>query len=250
MENLLQNKDKLVIKKNYNEMSQAAAEAIFHVLAENPFAVVVLATGHSPLEAYRKLVLMVKDRKLDISNVTWIKLDEWMGVSGDDKSSCEFFIQKEIIEPLHVNEDHYIHFDNNAADMEAEAERIEAVYRGLQRIDLVILGIGMNGHLGLNEPDIELKAYAHTAGLDVKTKTHELLKHTTKKVEGGITLGMKDLFKGEQILLLADGKDKEKGLEYYLNDLITTEVPVSLLKLHGNCTCIVNAESFHDMFLP
>lgn len=235
------------IKENYEEMSRAAAEMIYSVIEENPYAVIVLATGHSPLLAYRILVKKIKDCGLNTSQVTFVKLDEWMGLDSTDEATCEAFIRREILEPLSVRAEQYIHFIPEAQDINAECERIEALYHALPKVDLVILGIGMNGHLGLNEPDSELIGPVHVIDLDEKTKTHELLSHTKKAVTSGITLGMQNIFRGEQILLLADGKEKEKGLSGYLSSSITTQIPVSLLKLHPNCCCIMNKESFPDL---
>lgn len=234
----------VVIKEDYEEMSREAAGLIRSVIEQNPCAVIVLATGHSPRQAYRFLVEDLKRNKVDYSRVTFVKLDEWLGLSGRDEATCEYFIRKEILEPLDVKEEQYLHFCAEAEDAEKECQRVQKEFEGLPKVDLVILGIGMNGHLGLNEPGEQLMGPAHIVNLDAKTKTHEMLSHTSKAVGKGVTLGMENLFRGEQILLLADGKEKEKGLEGYLNDSITTQLPVSLLKLHPHCTCIVNRESF------
>lgn len=234
----------VVIKENYEEMSREAAAVIRSVIDKNPEAVIVLATGHSPQLAYRILTKELRKDRADLSRMTFVKLDEWLGLSADDEATCEFFLRREILEPLGIKEEQYLHFRPEAGDEKAECERVQREYDGLPKVDLVILGIGMNGHLGLNEPGEELTGTAHTVRLDDRTRGHELLSHTEHDVTRGITLGMENLFRGEQILLLADGKEKEKGLEYYMNDQITTRVPVSLLKLHPNCMCIVNRESF------
>lgn len=234
----------VIIKENYEEMSREAAALIRLVIEKNPEAVIVLATGHSPQLAYRFLAEGILENPLDVGRVTFVKLDEWLGLSAEDEATCEHFIQNEIIKPLGIKEENYLHFIPEAADPEAECRRVQKAYEALEKVDLVILGIGMNGHLGLNEPGKELIGPAHTIGLDEKTKGHEMLSHTKEKVSRGITLGMENLFKGEQILLLADGREKEKGLSWYLNDRISTQVPVSLLKLHPNCSCIINRESF------
>lgn len=227
-------------------MSNAAAEEIYSVMKNHPEAVIVWATGHSPLLAYQLLIKKIRETNLDVSRMRFVKLDEWMGLKCTDEATCEYFLQKEIIEPLQISEKQYLHFDPEAADMFKECQRVEEEYQNLPKVDLVILGIGMNGHLGLNEPGSSLIENAHVVVLDEKTRTHEMLTHTSHKVTGGVTLGMRDLFKGEKILLLADGAQKERGMEYYLNEQITTEVPVSFLKLHPNCQCIVNAASFPE----
>lgn len=237
----------VIINENYEEMSREAATLIRSLIEKNPRAVIVLATGHSPRQAYRFLVEDLKRDGVDYSQVTFVKLDEWVGLSGEDEATCEYFIQQEIIKPLGIKEEQYLHFCPEAEDAEAECLRVQKEYEALPRVDLVILGIGMNGHLGLNEPAEQLAGPAHIVHLDAKTKTHEMLSHTKQAVTKGVTLGMENLFKGEQLLLLADGKEKEKGLTGYLDDKISTLVPVSLLKLHPNCICMINRESFPDL---
>lgn len=237
----------ICLKDNYETMSEEAAAVLERVVRKNPAAVIVLATGHSPLLMYRLFVEHVKQTGLDVSGVTFVKLDEWLGLSPEDEATCEYFIRKEVLEPLQIREEKYLHFSSQTEDAQAECERVEQAYERLPRVDLVILGIGMNGHLGLNEPGETLWAGAHVVNLDEKTKSHEMLSHTKHPVGKGITLGMRNLFRGEEILLLADGKEKEKGLSCYLNNEITTQAPVSLLKLHPDCRCIVNRESFQAL---
>ncbi|HJB92296.1 MAG TPA: 6-phosphogluconolactonase [Candidatus Eisenbergiella merdigallinarum] len=232
------------IEKNYEAMSERAAQEILDAILKNPEAAIVLATGHSPLYAYRELVRKIREQKADVSRVTFVKLDEWAGLSPEDGATCEAFLQKEIIGPLGIREENYIHFQADCQDATAECARIDALYRALPQVDLVILGIGMNGHLGLNEPADCLYASAHVTELNEKTKTHEMLTHTERPVTQGVTLGMENLFSGKKILLLADGREKEAGLKGLLEDGISTRVPVSFLKLHPNCLCLINKESF------
>lgn len=233
--------------ENYEAMSRAAADILYETVVRNPRAVIVLATGHSPRLAYRYFVQRVQENRTDVRGVTFVKLDEWLGLSDADPATCEYFLREEIIRPLRVAPEKYLHFDAQAADAPAECSRVEAAYAALEQIDLVVLGIGMNGHLGLNEPGESLIGPAHVIALDEKTKTHEMLTHTEKPVRYGVTLGMENLFRGRHILLLADGAQKEAALGCYLGDQLTTKAPVSLLKLHPNCTCIINRESFGDL---
>lgn len=237
----------IIVERDYEAMSRAAAERIKAVIVQNPKAVIVLATGHSPRRAYQILVEEIKRDCVDVSQTTFVKLDEWLGLPEDNEATCEFFLQKELIGPLGISEDRYLHFHSLSEEPAKECERFIEKYQALPEINLVILGIGRNGHLGLNEPGKTLIAGAHCTMLAPKTKQHEMLTQSGQKAEQGITMGMAELFRGEEILLLADGKEKEEMLSWYLNGEISTQVPVSLLKLHPNCICIVNGEDFPDM---
>jgi len=238
--------NKLIIKENYEEMSKEAAAIMRETIEKNPNAILVFATGHSPQRAYQILVQGLIQDQIDISCVTFVKLDEWMGLAPENEATCEYFLQKEIIQPLHVKESQYLHFNALAKDINAECQRFRDAFALLPCVDLVILGIGKNGHLGLNEPAEELTIHTHIAALTAKTKTHEMLTHTKEQVSFGVTMGLQEIFCGKKILLLADGRQKAEMLQYYLGDKISTRVPVSLLKLHPDCTCVVNREDFPE----
>ena len=236
--------NKLIYTESYDEMSRLAADMMLRIVRENPRAALVIATGGSPKSAYRIFCEKVISEKIDISEVTFIKLDEWLGLSPDDEATCEVFIRRELLDPLGVKDEKYIRFDPLAADVEAECERFEKAYAALEQIDLVTLGIGKNGHLGLNEPDTVLFGSAHTMDLDKKTKTHEMLTHAGKEVTRGISMGLGDIFRGKEIMLLATGGEKAHLKDYLTNDEITTAVPFTLLKLHAGCTCFVDKTAF------
>ena len=234
----------LIYTRDYAELSQLAADRMYRTVTANPRAVLVLATGGSPQLAYRLFCNQVTRDGVDLSGVTFVKLDEWLGLSADDEATCEIFLRREILEPLGIPEKQFLHFDPEAPDAQAECDRFQAAYDALPQVDLVILGIGKNGHLGLNEPGEHLVCNTHIIPLSQKTKTHEMLTHTSAQVTHGITMGMSDLFRGKEILLLATGGEKAHLLPLLTNQQITTQIPFTLLKLHPNCTCIVDRSSF------
>lgn len=234
----------LIYTRDYAELSQLAADRMYRTVKENPRAVLVLATGGSPQLAYRLFCNQVTRDGVDLSGVTFVKLDEWLGLSADDEATCEVFLRREILEPLGIPEKQFLHFDPEALDAQAECDRFQASFDALPQVDLVILGIGKNGHLGLNEPGEHLVSNTHIIPLSQKTKTHEMLTHTSAQVTHGITMGMSDLFQGKEILLLATGGEKAHLLPLLTNQQITTQIPFTLLKLHPNCACIVDRSSF------
>lgn len=232
------------VEENYEKMSDRAAEEIVRVLRENPRAVLVLATGRSPRLAYRKAAEAIRREGIDVGKATFVKLDEWTGLSRRNEATCEYFLEKEFFGPLGVGEKQTLRFDPEAADPEADCRRVAEAFARLPDPDLVILGVGKNGHLGLNEPGRTLKTEAHAAALESATMGHEMLTHAGKPVTGGVTLGLGELFRGKRILLLADGAGKEEAFRYLRNDLISTEIPVSLLKLHPGLLVVANREFF------
>ena len=235
---------KLIWTQDYLALSNQAADLMYRTVTENPRAVLVLATGGSPQLAYRLFCKKVIANGVYLSGITFVKLDEWLGLSADDEATCEVFLRRELLDPLGVEEAQFLHFDPEAPDAQEECERFQAAYDALPQVDLVILGIGKNGHLGLNEPGECLASSAHIIPLSQKTKTHEMLTHTSAQVTHGITMGMGDLFRGNEILLLATGGEKAHLLPLLTNQQITTQVPFTFLKLHPNCTCLVDRSAF------
>lgn len=227
--------------ENYEIMSRKGAQLMIDLILKKADANICLATGGSPKRMYEIFVEEVKRQGIDVSNVFFTKLDDWCGLSKDDEETCEYFIQKYILEPLAIHQKQVISFNLAEADYEAEARRIQ---RELAKrpLDLCILGLGMNGHLGLNEPADYLLPYAHVTPLDEKTKTHSMLRG--KKVKYGITLGMGELMRASQILMLISGEKKEKAYESLMSQEVTSQVPASFLWLHSNCVMLIDQEYF------
>jgi galactosamine-6-phosphate isomerase len=231
--------------ENYEELSRRLADILVATVINKKNAAIIIATGSSPLLAYRLFVKRVKEEKIDVSKVTFIKLDEWVGLSPECQATCEYFIRQELLKPLNIAESAYIGFDCEAKDLEKECIRIQEKLNELKGIDLAILGVGKNGHLGLNEPDDYLVMGPHLVTLDEKTKTHAMLTEADKKVDKGITLGIADLFAAEKIILLISGAEKEQAVREFYGEHISTRIPVTLLKLHKNLVCIVEKNVFH-----
>lgn len=233
------------IVENYEELSLSLADIMVDTVIDKKDAAIIIATGRSPLLAYRLFVKRVKEEKIDVSKVTFIKLDEWVGLSPECKATCEYFIRQELLQPLNISDSAYIGFNCEAKDWEKECIRMQEKLNELKGIDLAILGVGKNGHLGLNEPDDYLVMGPHLVTLDEKTKTHAMLTDADKIVDKGITLGIANLFAAEKIALLISGAEKEQAVREFCGEHISTRTPVTLLKLHKNLVCIVEKNVFH-----
>ena len=151
----------LIWTRDYAELSRQTADRMYRTVKENPKAVLVLATGGSPRLAYRLFCEKIIREEVDLSGVTFVKLDEWLGLSATDEATCEVFLRQELLDPLGIGEEQFLHVDPEAPDVQAECARFQAAYDALPQVDLVILGIGKNGHLGLNEPGDSLTCHTH-----------------------------------------------------------------------------------------
>ena len=198
---------KLIHTENYEAMSKEAADLLLDTLRKKPDAVICLATGSSPARMYELVCEAVNRERIDLSEITFVK-------------------PKAVVE-----------FVSDAADIRQELDRMD-VFLSEHPIDVMILGLGMNGHLGLNEPADFLTLNAHYAELDEKTKTHDMVKGYEPK--GGLTIGLQGIFTSGQIIMLVCGDRKEAAYQAFMSQRIATSTPASLLWLHPNCVTLVD----------
>lgn len=236
----------IVKTDNYYDMSKQACEILIKCLREKPGAMFCIATGSSPLEAYREFVKRVTEEKLDVSKLKIIKLDEWSGLERNNPATCEYYISEHILKPLGISEDRYISFNPKEQNDKYECQRISALLMQNGGIDCCILGLGKNGHLGLNEPQEEINPFMHKARLAAKTQTHSMLVSNSTRVTEGYTLGIKDILASREILFLVTGQDKQEAYENFLRGQLSSKYPANYLWLHNNVTCIVDEGSLKE----
>lgn len=235
---------KFIITESYESMSEAASEVLVNCLTQKPDALFCIATGSSPTEAYRLFIEKVNAKHIDTSKMRIIKLDEWKGLTKDNPATCEYYVREHILKPLNIPEDRYIAFDPMEENAEYECERIANLIKENGGIDCCILGLGRNGHLGLNEPCDKLDPFVHKAVLDKKTQTHSMLTSNNQTVSEGYTIGLKDILESKEVLFMVTGADKQEAYETPQEKIITNKQPANYLWLHNNTHCIVDTSSF------
>ncbi len=222
--------------KNYEELSIVVSKMMVETIESNPEANVSLATGSSPSLAYDLFVDHVRARDTDVSALRFTKLDEWCGIPMDHPSTCESFIRIKILDPLKIPEDHYLSFDSMTTRYDEEARRIhEALDK--HPIDFCVLGLGKNGHLGLNEPSRALLPFAHVAMLADQTKTHPMIEGVV--VNKGFTLGMQEIMSSKRTLLIVSGDGKQEVYRKFLDQTVDPQLPASFLWLHDDVIVVV-----------
>ena len=233
---------KLIRCAGYEQMSKAAAECITGVLAHKRDAVLCAATGNSPTGLYRELAHAAPMDPGLFAAVRLVKLDEWLGVPPDHPASCEHYLRNKVVEPLRISSERYLAFRSDASDPVQECARVQAELdqRGL---DVCILGLGANGHVGLNEPATSLQIGCHVAQLTDETRRHGLLADLDTKPTHGLTLGIGDILRARKIVLLITGRGKERAFSELLTGKLTTAAPVSLLALHDDVDVYVDESS-------
>jgi galactosamine-6-phosphate isomerase len=225
---------------DHERASQFVAEWLVEHLRHKPNSVVCLATGATPMRAYALFAQRAANEPTLVDRCRLIKLDEWGGLPMTDPATCEQHLRNALVDPLGMA-DSYIGFDSQPENVEAECARVAKWLDENGPIDLCVLGLGLNGHIGFNEPAAFLQPHAHVAQLADASLAHSMVSHCDMRPTYGLTLGMVDLFRSRHILLIVTGAAKRGPLERLISGRITTEFPASLLQLHGGVQLICDA---------
>ena len=225
-----------------DQMGQKAFSIVMDEIEHNPQLLLCAATGSSPLPLYRNLDEEAKKRAAVFDQLRVVPLDEWVDLTSFD-GSCHAFLQKHIIRPLKITQERYFPFNAATENLKEECMRIQALVKEQGPIDLCVLGLGKNGHLGFNEPADELQPHCHIADLTIESQQHSMILDSSIKPNQGITLGMQDILSSKRILLLVSGSGKEEAKKKLLSGEITSQCPASLLWKHDNVDCLVVAKN-------
>ena len=237
---------RIEICQSYEALSLKAKEIVTSELGQHKALTLCAATGGSPTRMYELLVEEAGRQPELFSQFTVLKLDEWGGIPMDHPGTCESYLRNYFVGPLQIPEDRYIAFQSDPENPEAECERIQQILDQKGPIDICILGIGMNGHIALNEPAPSLHTNCHVAHLSQKSLQHPMIAGDTEKPGYGLTLGMANIFQSRLIILLINGIKKREITQAFLEQKISTELPASLLWLHPNVICPIDREAAHS----
>ena len=225
---------------DYAAMSRRAAHIIAAEVHRNPACVLGLATGSTPIGTYENLVAWNKTGELSFKKVKTVNLDEYKGLSGDHDQSYRYFMNDNLFN--HVNIDKAKTFVPNgcAADLAAEGKAYDEMIKALGGIDLQLLGIGLDGHIGFNEPDSVFTGPTHEVKLDESTIEANARFFASKDEvpTTAITMGMLSIMQAKKVLLVANGAAKKAIVEKAFFGPIDPQVPASILQLHPDVTVI------------
>jgi galactosamine-6-phosphate isomerase len=234
----------LKIYSDHQSLSDAAANEIIDLVKRKPNAVLCLASGDTPRLTCRLLAEKVSKDKVDVSQCTFVGLDEWVGIPPDNDGSCHYFFHHELFEPLHLSEKQIHLFDAVTDKLQDECPKMDAVILEKGGIDLMIVGIGMNGHIGFNEPGVSFDNFSHVIDLDDTTLSVGQKYFKTKvSLQKGITLGLKHLQESKKVLLLANGSKKAEVIKKTVEGEITDSFPASIMQTHPNGFVMIDKEA-------
>jgi glucosamine-6-phosphate deaminase len=238
---------KVIVEKDYAALSKKAAEIVKEEMLKKKDIVLGLATGSTPLGLYQELIRMHKDEGLDFSEVTTFNLDEYIGIDYDNPNSYHYYMKNNLFKHINIDANNTFVPDANAKDLEDYCKEYDRLIEEKGGIDLQILGIGVNGHIGFNEPDEELNVGTSIVNLTESTiqansRFFDSIDQVPKKA---VTMGIGSIMKAKKILLLASGKSKHEAIKKLIKgDKVTTQLPASLLLLHPDVTVIVDEEAY------
>ncbi len=231
---------KFITVKSYAELSEKAADIIAAQIIVKPDCVLGLATGSSPVGTYKRLIEDNKAGKIDFSQVTSVNLDEYVGLDGSNDQSYRYFMDTNLFNHVNIDKDWTFVPNGCADDLAAEGEEYDGMIKDMGGIDLQLLGIGLDGHIGFNEPDDRFVAATHEVVLDDSTikANARFFANEDEVPKKAITMGMMSIMQAKKVLLIANGAAKKEILEKAFYGPITPFVPASILQLHPDLTVI------------
>ena len=233
---------KIVITKDYEELSEKAAEAMLAVVKSTPNAVLGLATGTTPLGLYARLIEDHKANSTDYRHIRTVNLDEYKGLPASHEQSYAYFMRHNLFEGLGIAPEQTNIENGMAKDEAEECARYDALLDAMPR-DIQLLGLGSNGHIAFNEPKTPFGSGTHVVALAESTiKDNARLFASQDEVpRKAFTMGIRHIMQAKRILILASGANKAEAVFRMAKGPVTEDVPASVLQLHPDCTLIVDA---------
>ncbi len=228
--------------KDYHDMSRKAANIISAQVIMKPSCVLGLATGSTPIGTYRQLIEWYEKGDLDFAHVTSVNLDEYKGLSGDNDQSYRYFMNHNFFSHINIPMERTFVPNGLEKNSDAACAAYNEIIRSCGGIDLQLLGLGHNGHIGFNEPGEAFEKETHC--IDLTESTIEANKRFFEKEEDvprqAYTMGIKNIMQARKILLVVSGEDKADILAQVLEGPITPQVPASILQLHNDVTVVAD----------
>jgi len=240
---------KLIITDHYNAMCRKAAGIMAAQIILKPDSVLGLATGSTPIGIYEQLAAWYQSGELDFSRITTVNLDEYYGLAPDNVQSYHYFMEKHLFSKINLPNGRQFLPDGMNSDADGECKRYQDQIKLLGGIDIQLLGLGHNGHIGFNEPSNAFVKDVHL--VELAEKTIEANKRFFDKVEDvpkkAYTMGIGTIFQANKILLVVSGAEKAQILKQVMYGPICPQVPGSILQLHSNVTVVADKEAAGDL---
>jgi glucosamine-6-phosphate deaminase len=236
---------RIIVVENYDEMSKRAALMIASQVMLKPDSVLGLATGDTPSGMYKELIKLYSKKEVDFKEVRTFNLDEYYGLDRENSQSYYKYMMNNLFDNININTENINMPDGMAKDVNAFCALYENKIKTLGGIDMQVLGIGGNGHIGFNEPNVNFEAETHLVELDEQTieansRFFESIEDVPVKA---ISMGIKTIMNSKKIILLANGLNKAVAIERAVKGKINPNIPASILQLHNDVTIIIDKDA-------
>ena len=235
---------KIISAKDYQALSRAAANIISAQVILKPSCVLGLATGSSPVGTYQQLIEWYKKGDLDFSQVRTVNLDEYVGLDGSHPQSYRYFMDSHLFNLVDIDKTR-THVPCGIGVTDEMAAHYDDEIKQAGGVDLQLLGIGPNGHIGFNEPGTPWDAVTHIVPLtDATRQANKRFFNSIDEVpEKAVSMGIKTVMQSRRIILMAFGKNKAQAVKGMIEGRIDNSVPASILQLHPDCTVYIDDDA-------
>lgn len=235
---------KQIIYKDYIELSVKTAHQIAAIISEKPDALLCFPAGETSVGTFKHLIELNKTGKISFKHCKIVGLDEWANIGDMKSENCFSFLKKHFFDHIDYSDENLCFFDGESSDLMKECIKTDAFIRKYGPIDMILLGAGMNGHLGLNEPGTSFDLYSHIVNLDETTRIVGQ-KYFSGKVNltSGVTLGVKYIMEAKTVILQLNGERKADVAKRLIESEISPAFPASAVKMHQNSFLLLDKEA-------
>lgn len=231
----------------YQKLCHQITEEIVQLIREKPKALLCIAAGHTSLGVFSQLLQRVQAENLDLSQLSFVSMDEWIDMNDQTPGSCGDFLRQNFLDHTEIEPRNICLFDGTAADTEQECKRVNQFIQQRGGLDYLVLGLGMNGHLALNEPGSSFSSRCRVVALDsVTQKVGQKYFSATAQLKGGITLGIADFLQSRRAVLMVSGQEKQSILQQVLGQEPSERLPATAIKIHPNSALYVDQAALRD----
>jgi glucosamine-6-phosphate isomerase len=233
------------ILADYTALSRRAADIVVDLVQKNPRAVLCLASGSSPMGTFACLADDVRAGRADFSEVTFVGLDEWVGMDRHQAGSCQALLYDALFGPLNIRPEQIVYFDAKASDLAQECARLNDFVADQGGLDLMLVGMGLNGHIALNEPGTPFDSWAHVSELAETTKLVANQKYFDQPtpLSQGITLGLGHFAQARLPILLVSGRAKASMVQQALQGPSQPDCPASIVQQIAQARVLLDTEA-------
>lgn len=233
---------KIIYTKDYQDMSKKAAMHLMSEVVKNPKAVLGLATGSTPIGTYENLIKLYKEGFLSFADIKTVNLDEYKGLEKDNSQSYYYFMNHNLFKDIDIKPENTNIPDGTKKNADEECKRYEELIQKLGGVDIQLLGLGHNGHIGFNEPDDIFALETHCVSLTQSTIDANARFFSSKEEvpTQAYTMGIGTIMKAKKILIIVSGKDKADIVKEAFFGSVTPKVPASILQMHPDVTLIAD----------